>query len=246
MDEKNNAEPFFSIITVCFNSESTIKNTLKSILNQSFSNFEYIIIDGVSKDNTLKIVNEYIPFFKKKNISVTLISENDTGIYNAMNKGIQLARGKYIGLLNSDDCYKIDCLKDTYYEVTNNRGYDVYHGICEFINEGKVTMYRGSSSDKLDIGMIEHPACFISKNAYQTFGLYDERYRFVADYDLLLRFRKDGARFFLMDKILVSFDENGAGNSRISRKEALLLRKRYGLSVGFKYIFDYIKFFIKG
>ena len=90
----------FSIITVCFNSEKTIEQTIKSVLEQSFQNYEYIIVDGASKDCTVDIIRRYEPMFKGK---LKWISEPDNGIYDAMNKGIGMARGELIGIINSDD-----------------------------------------------------------------------------------------------------------------------------------------------
>ena len=100
--------PYFSIITVCYNSEKTIERTITSLRNQSYQNFEYIIIDGGSTDSTLEII--------KKNLDVVsiLVSEKDEGIYDAMNKGIDLASGEIIGIINSDDWYENDTLENIF------------------------------------------------------------------------------------------------------------------------------------
>lgn len=225
--EKNmrKSKPLFSVITVCFNSEKTIKKTFDSLICQTFRDFEYIVIDGLSSDNTLKIIREYELEFRKKGINFQWISERDTGIYNAMNKGIKRASGEIIGILNSDDYYENTCLEDIAIAVKKYPDVGVYHGICKFVNRGKVVMYRGTSSDYLLKGMIEHPACFIRKTIYEEHGLYNEIYRFVADYDYLLRIYFLGVKFLLIDKVLVTFDENGVGNSAESRKEKLIMLK---------------------
>ncbi|NCT10072.1 MAG: glycosyltransferase, partial [Flavobacteriia bacterium] len=94
-----------SVITVSLNSELTIEKTIQSVLNQNFTDFEYIIVDGKSTDNTLQIIKKYESQFHQKNIPFTWISESDTGIYNAWNKGLQLAKGDWISFLGSDDIY---------------------------------------------------------------------------------------------------------------------------------------------
>ena len=97
--------PLVSIITVCFNSEKTIQKTIQSLLNQSVTGFEYILVDGKSKDSTIEIIKSFENKFKEKGISYKWISEKDTGIYNAFNKGINLSKGKWISFLGSDDIY---------------------------------------------------------------------------------------------------------------------------------------------
>ena len=96
-----NAEPLVSIITVCYNSEKVISSALESVLKQSYKNIEHIVIDGLSQDNTLSIIKEYEPLFEGR---MVVVSEKDEGIYDAINKGIKLAKGSIIGILNSDDC----------------------------------------------------------------------------------------------------------------------------------------------
>lgn len=242
---KKLSEPLFSIITVCLNSENTIKRTIESVLNQSFTNYEYIVVDGKSSDRTIEIAKMYKKEFKEKNIDYRIISEPDTGIYNAMNKGIRNCKGKIIGILNSDDYYEITCLENVYNAYAENSLYDIYHGICRFVNNEKVVMLRGSSSSRLKDGMIEHPACFVKRETYSKFGYFDEKYKFAADYDLMLRFKKEGAKFCLIDKVLVTFDECGAGNSSLSRKEALIIKNKYHLFKSkLKLLYEWCKYMI--
>ena len=109
---------FFTIITPCFNSEKTIEKTLQSVLNQTYQNFEYIIIDGGSTDDTLSIIESYKEKFAEK---LTVVSEKDNGIYDAMNKGIQLAKGELVGIVNSDDFYETDALENIVNEYQNEK-----------------------------------------------------------------------------------------------------------------------------
>ena len=116
-------KPLVSIITVSYNSEKTINDTLKSVLNQTYTNIEYIIVDGLSKDGTVKIAKSYETQFREKGYTYIVISEKDKGIYDAMNKGIRMAHGQIIGIINSDDWYEknateraVDVYKDTNFE----------------------------------------------------------------------------------------------------------------------------------
>lgn len=107
-----------SIITACYNSEKTIERTLKSVLAQTYSNYEYIIIDGMSTDDTLKIIDAYRNAFGSK---LKVVSERDSGIYNAMNKGIKMASGELVGIINSDDWYEPDALQTIVYSFKQQR-----------------------------------------------------------------------------------------------------------------------------
>lgn len=217
----------FSIVTVSYNSEKTIRNTIESVLNQSYDNIEYIIIDGKSSDKTVDIIKEYDEKFKQKNYKYKWISENDNGIYDAMNKGISMATGEIIGIINSDDTYNEHAVQDIYDESIKYPEYDVYHGLLKYLNKDKVVMIRASNSDILEKNMIEHPACFVRKDLYDKYGLFNCKYKFVADYELLLRLKRNGAKFKLVESIISNFDENGSGNSFKSRYELLKLKKDY-------------------
>jgi glycosyltransferase involved in cell wall biosynthesis len=172
-------KPLVSIITVCQNSEKTIKNTIKSVLNQNYDNIEYIIIDGESKDETLKIIQSFddkIDFW---------VSEKDTGIYNAMNKGILLSSGSIIGILNSDDVYKKNaaCLASKYFA---NKKIDFCFGSVE-----KDRLLSGFNMNKIKWKFNIFPShsggFFISQKSQLDCGLYDEQFKLHADYDLIYR-----------------------------------------------------------
>ncbi|MDO4190908.1 MAG: glycosyltransferase, partial [Bacteroidales bacterium] len=128
-----NNTPLVSIITVCFNAEKTIEQTIQSVINQTYSNIEYIIIDGKSTDSTLNIVSKY-----KDNIA-TIISEPDNGIYDAMNKGIKLSSGELIGIINADDWYEKDAVKIMVnkYLSTENKDNSLYYGMIRIWKNNK-------------------------------------------------------------------------------------------------------------
>ena len=108
-DPREELPPFVTIVTVCYNSESTIRKTIESVLRQTYTNIEYVVIDGNSQDKTLDIIREYQECFKGR---MKLVSEPDEGIYDAMNKGIRLAEGELIGILNSDDHYEENAVEE--------------------------------------------------------------------------------------------------------------------------------------
>ena len=162
--------PYFSIITVSYNSVETIEKTIKSVISQTFEDFEYIIIDGGSTDGTLDIINKY-----RRDISI-IISEKDDGVYDAFNKGIKLARGKFIGILNSDDTYSPDVLYLIKNEKKDKKNI-IYYGDTYFIDNKDVVFSKnnGCFNPKNLISGIGfmHPSCFVSRYVYEKIGLYE-------------------------------------------------------------------------
>lgn len=182
-----------SIITVCYNSSKTIENTFRSLKSQTHKNIEYIVVDGGSSDKTLKIIKDY------EKLITNYISEPDKGLYDAMNKGIALATGEIIGILNSDDVFfDTNVLKNIANFHLNNNIDASIGNIIQFNKTGK-TVRRYSSSiwhpDKLKIGfMPPHPAIFFKRTLFKKFGNYELDYVIAADYELIIR-------FFLKNKI---------------------------------------------
>lgn len=176
-----------SIVTVCYNSAETIEDTIKSVISQTYDDIEYIIVDGGSTDDTLKIVEKY-----KAHIDI-LISEPDRGIYDAMNKGVEAATGDVVGILNSDDFYET---KDSVASIVSefDDATDIVFGDLVFVNAdnlAKVTRFYSLpnfSPWKLRFGwMPPHPATFIRKSSYNKHGLYKLDYKISADYEMFVR-----------------------------------------------------------
>lgn len=217
-----------SIITVTYNSENYLKETIESVLKQIDYLFEYIIIDGGSKDKTLSIINSYIPLFNGK---LKYISEPDKGIYDAMNKGIKQAQGEIIGLINSDDYYTPYALKEVQSILKTNPNIDCIYSDVFFINEmSQIKYIKKASLKDLNKGMsLNHPTCFIKKKTYQSIGLYNIKYNIAADYDFALRMRKHHCQLYQSSKILSNYRDGGVSvkNAKKGIIDTFNIQKEY-------------------
>lgn len=215
-----------SVITPCFNSEKTIQKTLESVLNQTYNNYEYIIIDGKSTDKTLQIIEKYKPLFGEK---IQVYSEPDKGIYDAMNKGIMKASGDIIGIVNSDDYYELDALENMVNEVPDDK-YFILYGFQRCITKGQEDKVVLFNHRNLDTQMITHPTCFVSKDTYKDFGLYSLEYRSSADYEFMLRvFHSEKVTFKPVYKIISNFESGGMSSTEVGVRETAKLRLKYGI-----------------
>lgn len=208
----------FSIITICFNSEKTIERTIQSVLAQTYANFEYLIIDGASQDRTLDIVKEYESKFDGR---LRWISEPDKGIYNAMNKGIAMAKGEIVGIVNSDDWLERDALETIVRCQLDSENLQnaIY---CGWINfhylDGTIQTMKTdhkmlqSWAKKYQMAGIRHPAVFVPKSVYDKYGVFDERMKVIADVDLILRFYFSGVNFLYPEKVLSNMADGGVSN----------------------------------
>ena len=216
----------FSIITVCFNSEKTIERTIERMLQQTMQDFEYIIVDGGSTDGTLSIVKKYEPLFEGK---LKWISEPDEGIYDAMNKGIKMAQGEIIGIVNSDDFYEKDTLEKV---KAAYEGYEfsIIYGLIRTLSNGKEKMVYLKNPEFIEDDMIAHPACFITQKLYERYGSYSLEYPYSADYEFMLRIRKEkDIQYTGVYEVLSNFSLDGASGSVKGYRDTLKLKKKYGL-----------------
>lgn len=247
--------PLLSIITACFNSESTIKETIESVLNQSDTKYEYIIIDGKSKDNTLDIIRSYQDKFKEKGVSYRFISEKDKGIYDAWNKGLKMANGDWISFLGSDDSYYMSALQ-TYRNIISlnqSKEYDlVYSKIQLAKGEENLRVIDGNWNWKSfkRFMNIPHVGAFHNKKYFQKYGLFNDTYKIAGDYEMLLRARHNLATL-KNNALTVRMSHGGVSNTNISTafKETLRAKRETGkihfLLCYWDYFLAIIKYIIK-
>lgn len=199
-----------SIITVVLNAKKTIRKTIESVLLQEYKDIEYLIIDGGSTDGTLSIIEEY-----RSKLSC-FVSEPDCGIYDAMNKGIKKSTGDIIGLLNADDWYEKEALPLVAAEFERTKASIVAGGIFYIEKNGIKKLRRQVSFSELWRTMpTGHPSIFITRKAYNEFGLYDTQYKIAADYELLLRMYHAGSSVTMTGTIFANFRIGGTTSTHI-------------------------------
>ena len=207
-----------SIITVVHNNVATINDAINSVLSQTYKNIEYIVIDGASTDGTVGVVQSYTNKIDK------FITEKDYGLYDAMNKGITLATGDIIGILNSDDMYfdknVIENIVNTFLEKKTDSVFGDLHYVDKN-NTNKVMRHWKTSDFKL--GSFAkgwhppHPSFFVKKEVYEKYGLFDLELSISADFDLMLRLlEKHQISSVYLPKILVKMRTGGQSNNSIS------------------------------
>ncbi|MBR1595541.1 MAG: glycosyltransferase [Phocaeicola sp.] len=181
-----------SIVTITYNSANTLEDTIKSVLTQTYPNIEYIIKDGNSSDKTIDIIKKYEPLFNGR---MKWISEKDEGIYDAMNKGIQIATGEVVGILNSDDFFTTNDIISKIADSFNaNHSIDATYGDVHFVHENNLnicTRYYSSKVFKrglMRMGLMPaHPSFYCKKKIFDRFGYYKTDYKIAADFEFLLR-----------------------------------------------------------
>lgn len=206
-----------SLITVTFNGGATIRNTIQSVLSQSYPNIEYIIIDGLSSDNTLSIIKDYEPQFMGR---LKWISEKDYGIYDAMNKGIQIATGDIVGILNSDDLLMDDnVLKDITLAFDNET--DAIYGNLYFVGQNEINhivrIWKGSPYKSFTTGWHPaHPTFYVRREVYEKYGAFDISFDISADFELMLRLiEKYHIRTKYIDRYMVKMRVGGKSTGNI-------------------------------
>jgi glycosyltransferase involved in cell wall biosynthesis len=239
-----------SIVTVSHNSVSTIADTIKSVLHQTYTDIEHILIDGVSHDGTNGIVRSF------GNQISRYVSEPDTGMYDALNKGIKMATGDIIGILNSDDFFYNNNVISTIAETFASNNPDAVYGDVQFVRnpaDPRIIRYYSSkrfTPDKFRFGLMPaHPSFYAKRELFEKFGLYKTNYRIGADFELLLRFmyvHRINTRYIEMP--FVSMRPGGISNRNImsnfilNREIARACREN---GVPTNYLLIYSKYFRK-
>ncbi len=202
----------FSIITVTYNSAATFADTIKSVLEQTYTPYEYIVIDGKSSDDTLKVLEGYRSALESKGIRLNVVSEKDNGIYDAMNKGIALASGDIVGIINSDDWYEADAL-ETVADAYAREGFDLFYADIRMIRPDGMSFVKHSRNRRYATSRDwNHPTTFITKEIYKRYRYRNETIH--DDYDLILRLRADNAKIVVVNKVIADFRMNGVSHSR--------------------------------
>lgn len=199
-----------TIITVCFNSEKTISSTFDSVLMQDYEDFEYIVIDGGSKDKTLSIIQKYEKLFNGK---LRYISEKDEGIYDAMNKGIKMSKGDVIGFLYADDKFSKGDVLSKINSIFEEEDCDGVYGDLLFLDNRTMSIpsrkvIAGDYSKKPG-WQPPFPTLYLKKEVYDAIGLYNQKYKIAADYDFTIRLTKEDFKLSYIKQFLVYMRTGG-------------------------------------
>ena len=217
-----------SIITATYNSGKTVGDTLKSVLAQTYHDYELLVVDGASKDNTLEVVKKMEPLFEGR---MRYISEPDKGIYDAMNKGIRMATGEVIGILNSDDFYTSDDALACIAWTLENEKVDAVYGDIHYVDDEdlkKCVRYYSSKPFRrwmMRLGfMPAHPSFYCRKEVYEKFGAFDaENYRVAADFENLLRLIfVNKIKTHYINKDFVTMRTGGASSSGLESHKRIM------------------------
>lgn len=219
-------EPLVTIVTVAFNSEKTIEKTIKSVLNQTYPKIEYLIIDGKSGDQTVEIAKTYEEQALKKGYSYRIVSEKDRGIYDAMNKGIALAKGEIMGFINSDDWYEKDAVALSVKTMLKKQCDITFGDIAIHKADGSRIVKRAKLSRYETSRHWNHPTMFVKTSVYRDFpfrqkGIHD-------DYGAYLAMKKAGKKVEAVHRVLANFSMGGASNKRSLKLSIKRIKDRYG------------------
>lgn len=233
-------KPLISIITVVFNGEKYLEQTIQSVINQSYNNVEYIIIDGGSTDETVDIIKKYqakIDYW---------VSEKDNGIYDAMNKGVRLSTGEVVGIINADDYYEKDIFK-VIIDIYKQSNIDILYGDTDYVGEKSNTIIPAHQIGKkykilpyslkwIWAQMIfGHPSSFVSLKTYKKYGLYDPSFKIAADYDFFIRIIQENIHAYYITKVISHFREGGISTSSEKElyKENFKARKKNNILIAY-------------
>jgi len=232
-------KPLVSIITVVYNGEHLLEKTIGSVIDQSYDNIEYIIIDGGSTDGTMDVIKKFddkIDYW---------VSEPDGGIYDAMNKGLSLCAGEIVGIINADDWYLPGALEASINALTES-GKDYSYGAVKKVPSGivvrpihplaKQTVYQGM--------MYPHVSAFIRREVYEAVGRFNTAYRIAADFDMALRIHLSGYEAVAVDNVLAEVLEGGVSGDTASKREYRMIAVAHGKPVLSAYV-SYVKQILK-
>lgn len=239
-----------SIITATYNSGATLRDTIESVLSQNCSNWQHVIVDGGSKDDTIEIIKEYAPRYGGR---LKWISERDRGLYDAMNKGITMADGEVIGILNSDDFYSSKDVLNKVSSELSSPDLDAVYGDIHFVDDNDLnTIVRYYSSKFFRRWMMKigyqpaHPSFYCRKSIYVKYGAFDIDFKVAADFENMLRFiyiNRINTRYLNFD--FVTMRTGGASTSGMQSHRRIISDhrkafKKHGMTSG--YILDFFRY----
>lgn len=210
----------FSLVTVTYNSGQTLCDTFDSVLSQTYPEIEYIVIDGLSKDNTVDIIKKYEPLFQGR---LKWISEKDTGLYDAMNKGIQMSTGDLIGIINSDDVIaESDVIEKVLGCFKMNDSVDAVYADLYYVAQNDLTKivrhWKSGKQNPFAKGWHPaHPTFYVKREVYQKCGYFDLAFKFAADFELMLRLiEKQRIKLYYLSEPLVRMRLGGTTSKSLS------------------------------
>lgn len=208
-----------SLITVCYNSDKTIKETFESVLSQGYGQIEYIVVDGQSRDNTLQIIRSYEARFAERGVEFRWISEKDKGLYDAMNKGIGMATGEIIGILNSDDILSRPDTFEMIAATFDRDGCDAVYSDLYVMDYETMTIpnrvfIAGRGSYKRG-WYPPHPTLYLRRGVYERYGNYHLNHSVAADYDFMVRIMKNGVTMSYIPEVLVYMRAGGVSTQSL-------------------------------
>ena len=202
-----------SVITICYNSEATIRKTIESVLAQTYQEIEYLIIDGASDDKTVTVAEQYKEAFAGKGYSYFIFSEKDKGIYDAMNKGIRKSRGELIGMINSGDWYEPDAVEAAV-DAYNKDQYELFYADIKLVKKDGSTLVKHSRMDRFPTSRHwNHPTMFVPRTTYQELGLYRAE-GIHDDFEFFLRARRANKKITIVNKTIAGFVMGGTSNDK--------------------------------
>lgn len=212
-----NTRPTISVVTICYNAAQIIEQTIQSVLSQTYTDYEYVFIDGASKDGTVSIIESYRQPFEKKGIAYRVISEPDGGIYDAMNKGAARSEGEWVLMLNAGDALLHEKVFAQVFEGKTYQAAVLYgNTVLQEMSRGGMRYKKVPARplENMDEGMVFcHQSAFVQGEALRRYG-FDASFKIVADYEQFLRMRKDGLVFTKVETYISLFDGSGVSMAK--------------------------------